>query len=70
MLAYLNDYPSISNNSISTIYEAYEEYCEDGNLKAISRNKFSRRLKSLGYDTEVKKIMGKSVRVITKTEDV
>ena len=66
VLAYLNDYPSISNNSISTIYEAYEEYCEDGNLKAISRNKFSRRLKSLGYDTEVKKIMGKSVRVITK----
>ena len=69
VLAYLNDYPSISNNSISTIYEAYEEYCEDGNLKAISRNKFSRRLKSLGYDTEVKKIMGKSVRVICKVTD-
>lgn len=66
VLAYLNDYPSIDNNPIGTVYEAYEEYCEDSNLKAISRNKFSRRLKSLGYDIVIKSILGKSTRIITK----
>ena len=66
VLAYLNDYPSIDNNPIGAVYEAYEEYCEDSNLKAISRNKFSRRLKSLGYDIVIKSILGKSTRIITK----
>lgn len=69
VLAYLNDYPSINNNPVSTVYEAYEEYCEDGNLKAVSRSKFTRRLKSLGYDIEVKYMLGKSIRVITKVEE-
>lgn len=66
VMAYLNDYPSINNNPVSTVYEAYEEYCEDANLKAISRGKFTRRLKSLGYDTKVTTVLGKAVRVIQK----
>lgn len=68
VMAYLNDYPSIDNNPVSTVYEAYEEYCEDANLKALSRTKFSRRLKSLGYDVKVTTLLGKGVRVITKME--
>lgn len=68
VLAYLNDYPSVNNNPVSTVYEAYEEYCEDGNLKAVSLNKFSRRLKSLGYDIKPKTLLGKTIRVITKME--
>lgn len=68
VLAYLNDYPSINNNPVSTVYEAYEEYCEDANLKVISRTKFSRRLKSLGYDIKINKVLGKNIRVITKVE--
>ena len=68
VMAYINDYPSINNNPVSTVYEAYEEYCEDSNLKAISRSKFTRRLKSLGYDIEVKKMLGKTVRVIIKED--
>ena len=68
VLAYLNDFPAIDNNPVSSVYEAYEEYCEDSNLKAISRVKFTKRLKSLGYDIGVKKILGKTVRVITKVE--
>lgn len=66
VLAYLNDYGAIINNPISSVYEAYEEYCEDSNLKAVSLNKFSRRLKSLGYDTEQRKILGKNTRIIIK----
>ena len=38
VLAYLNDYPAINNNPVATIYEAYTEYCEDSNLKAVSLN--------------------------------
>jgi putative DNA primase/helicase len=68
VLAYLNDYPSINNNPVSSTYEAYEDYCEESNLKAISRAKFTRRLKSLGYDIEIKKMLGKTIRVITKVE--
>lgn len=66
VMAYLNDYPAIDNNPVATVYEAYEEYCEDSNLKAVSRTKFSRRLASLGYTIKVVKMLGKATRVITK----
>ena len=66
VLAYLNDYPAIDNNPVATVYEAYEDYCEDSNLKAVSRTKFSRRLSSLGYTIKVVKMLGKATRVITK----
>ena len=66
VLAYLNDYGAINNNPISTVYEAYTDYCEDSNLKAVSLNKFSRRIKSLGYDIEQRKLLGKNTRIIIK----
>lgn len=68
VLAYLNEYPAIDNNPVSSVYEAYEEYCEDSNLKAISRNKFTRRLKALGYESKVTSLLGKPVRVLRKME--
>lgn len=66
VLAYLNDYPAINNNPVATVYEAYEEYCEESNLKAVSRTKFSRRLSSLGYTIQSTTMLGKKVRVIRK----
>ena len=66
VLAYLNDYGDIEGNPVSTVYEAYADYCDDSNLKAVSLNKFSRRLKSLGYDVVPKAMLGKTVRVIQK----
>lgn len=66
VMAYLNDYPAIDNNPVATVYEAYEEYCEDANLKAVSRSKFTRRLSSMGYTIKVIKMLGKATRVITK----
>lgn len=68
VMAYLNDYPAIENNPISSVYEAYEEYCEDANLKAVSRVKFTRRLKTLGYDVKSTTMLGKKVRLIIKME--
>lgn len=67
VLAYLNDYPAIAGNPIGTIYEAYEEFCEDSNLKAVSRTKFSRRLSSLGYTLKSTTMLGKKVRIIQKS---
>lgn len=70
VLSYLNDYPSIENNPVGSVYEAYSDYCEDSNLKPVSLNKFSRRLKDLGYDVVSTTILGKRVRVIKKIEDI
>lgn len=66
VLAYLNDYGAINNNPIASVYDAYVEYCDDSNLKAVSLNKFSRRLKTLGYDVIPTKMLGKTVRIIQK----
>lgn len=66
VMAYLNDYGAIENNPVSSVYEAYTDYCDDSNLKAVSLNKFSRRLKSLGYDIKPKTMLGKTIRVIEK----
>jgi len=68
VLAYLTEYPAINNNPVSSVYEAYEEFCEESNLKAISRSKFTRRLTSLGYTTKVTTLLGKRVRVVSKEE--
>ena len=67
VLAYLNDYGDIEGNPVSSVYEAYTDYCDDSNLKAVSLNKFSRRLKSLNYDVISTTMLGKKVRVIRKT---
>lgn len=69
VLAYLNDYPAIDNNPCASVYEAYSDYCEDSNLKPISRSKFSRRLNSLGYDIISTTLLGKKVRIYQKTTE-
>lgn len=69
VLAYITEYPAINNNPVSSVYESYEEFCDEANLKAISRAKFTRRLSSLGYTTKVTTLLGKKVRVVTK-EDI
>lgn len=66
VLAYLNDYPAINNNPVASIYEAYEEFCEESNLKAVSRTKFSRRLTAFGYTIQSTTMLGKRTRVIQK----
>ena len=66
VLAYLNEYSNVVNNPVVSVYEAYEEFCEDSNLRAVSRTKFSRRLTSLGYTIQSTSILGKKVRVLRK----
>lgn len=69
VLAFYNEYPNIANSPIMTVYEAYVIYTNDTNQRAVTLNKFSRRLKGLGYDTIVAKVNGKSTRVIAISKD-
>lgn len=66
VLQYLDEYPDIENNSVTTVYEQYSEFCEDSGLKPVSKNKFSRELTQQGYITKVSKILGKPSRIIVK----
>lgn len=71
VLAYLNEYPDIDGKPVSMVYSAYETYCDDSNLKAISRSKFTRRIKTMGYDSQPRDItvlgQKKRARVFIKT---
>ena len=46
----------------SYIYREYVNYCEVTNLSPIGRNKFTSRIKSMGYAVKVKKTYGKPER--------
>lgn len=67
VLAYLNDYPDIDNHFVKDVYTQYEEnFCDERNLKAVSQNTFTKRIKSLGYDTKAGKRVGKTERYFVK----
>lgn len=66
VLAYINEYSSIDGNLVSEVYDQYKEFCEDNNLKPVSMQKFSKRLAINGYESKVKKIMGKAMRIYMK----
>lgn len=64
VLNYLTEYSDINEKPIGDVYDAYVMFCDESNLKAISRTKFSRRITSLGYTITIIKMCGKSVRII------
>ena len=67
VLSFLNDYAhSIENKEIASIYSQYISYTESMKQKPLSKNKFTRRLKEIGYTTKVKNINGYSVRIYIK----
>lgn len=64
VLNYLTEYSDINEKPIGDVYDAYVMFCDESNLKAISRTKFSRRITSMGYTITIIKMCGKSVRII------
>lgn len=64
VLNYLTEYSDINEKPIGDVYDAYVTFCDESNLKAISRTKFSRRITSMGYTITIIKMCGKSVRII------
>lgn len=66
VLGYITAFPDIEGNPVADTYEAYAEYADESNLRPVSLNKFTRRLKTLGYEYKLETMMGKSIRVIKK----
>lgn len=67
VLAYLNEFPDINDHFVKDVYSQYEEtFCDERNLKAVSQSTFTKRIKSLGYETIQKKRLGKNERVFCK----
>ena len=70
VLAYLNEYTNIVNNAVKQVYSQYEDFCEERNLKAVSQMTFTKRIKTLGYDTQPRDItilgVKKKARVFVK----
>lgn len=63
VLSYLEQYPIISGTPCNSVYEAYETFCEESNLRPVSATKFTRRVKGLGHEQVVRKILNKSTRI-------
>lgn len=63
VLSYLNENPIISGTPCNSTYTDYEEFCNEANLKPVSATKFTRRLKGMGHNQLVRKIVGKSTRI-------
>ena len=68
VLSFLDD-NNIEDMTSKEAYRKYEFFCNDTGVNAYSQNKFSRKIKELGYDITVKKIDGKSERLIIMTEE-
>lgn len=66
VLAYLNEYSNIENNTFNGVYMAYDNYCTLNNFKPVSKSSFSKRLKSNGYNTKIKTKNGKTDTYIEK----
>lgn len=67
VLAYLNEYPDINNHFVKDVYNQYQEmFCDERNLKAVSQSTFTKRIKSLGYETKQKKRFGTNERIFVK----
>lgn len=67
VLAYLNEYPDIDGNLYEKVYIAYDTYCTTNNFKAVSKNSFSKRLKSYGYVTKITTKNGKNGTYVYKS---
>ncbi|MEG0618858.1 MAG: phage/plasmid primase, P4 family [Bacilli bacterium] len=62
--SYLNEYNDIAGKPKVTVYEQYQEYCEDNELLAVSSKTFTTRLGLFGYKVEPRCILGNSTRTI------
>jgi len=67
VLGYVTEYSeTLVGNPLSQVYDAYDKWCEDSNLRPIGAGKFSRRLETLGYHVKRKKMVGKMVNTVIK----
>ena len=63
VIAFLEEDPKIENETSSDVYFKYQKWCYENGLKPLSHALFSHQLRKRGYDTKVKRIDGKNIRV-------
>jgi putative DNA primase/helicase len=68
VVAYVTENPLLENNPIGQVYKAYQQYCEDSNLRAVAKNTFIKRLKSIGFDVVTATMNKRKMSVLKKIE--
>lgn len=65
ILAYYTEFNNIDGNIVKDVYERYEDFCEERNLKPFSQLTFTKRICSFGYKTQPRRatVFGKETRV-------
>lgn len=67
VLAYLSEYPDVDGHFVKDVYTQYQEmFCDERNLKAVSQSTFTKRIKSLGYETKTKRRFNRNERIFIK----
>lgn len=69
VISFLDEDFKIENESSAHVYTKYATWCLDNGLKKLSKIQFSREICKNGYESKVKKIDGKSIRVFVKVTD-
>lgn len=70
ILLFFEEEPKIENESTSSVYRKYHEFCIANNFNPMSNIEFSKQVKRhYGYEIVDKKIAGKKYRIFVKKED-
>lgn len=70
VLAFLDEDPKVEHELTRDVYLKYSTWCHENGLRALSQIQFSRELCKHGYETKLKKVDNRPVRVFTKVTDV
>lgn len=69
VLEWLESEPHIENNAVSDVYLAYQVWCATNGCQPSKKLNFTKEIKKqLGFESKIKSINGKSVRVYCREE--
>lgn len=66
VLAFINEEPKIHNEPVKDVYRKYSTWCYENGLKPYSHVEFGREISKHGFDSKVKRVSSKSIRVYIK----
>ena len=69
VLEWFDTDPKVENEAVPDVYMAYSVWCSMNGCMAVKKINLGREIKKLGYNTIVKSINGKSVRIYIKEEE-
>ncbi|MBZ4669574.1 MAG: phage/plasmid primase, family, C-terminal domain protein, partial [Defluviitaleaceae bacterium] len=66
VLAFINEGLKNENEPSKDIYRKYSTWCYENGLKPLSHVEFGREINKHGYESKVKRVSGKTIRVYVK----